>query len=62
MKFSCSSSAEAVFAVNSLSSHFDAMAALDDMPVFIPCGSVVGRLPTLDEIKVPRADGKGSCL
>jgi ABC-2 type transport system ATP-binding protein len=42
MKFPSPSSAEAVIAVTSLSRHFGSQAALDDVSVFVPRGSVLG--------------------
>jgi ABC-type uncharacterized transport system ATPase subunit len=60
MKFSSPSSAEAVIAVSRRSRHFGAKAALDNVSVFIPRGSVLGLVPTLDEILVARAGGKGT--
>jgi ABC-2 type transport system ATP-binding protein len=42
MKFPSPSSAEAVVAVTNLSRHFGAKAALDDVSVFVPRGSVLG--------------------
>ena len=42
MKFPSPSSAEAMIAVSSLSRHFGAKVALDDVSVFVPRGSVLG--------------------
>ena len=42
MKFPSPSSAEAVIAVSGLSRHFGSKAALDDVSVFVPRGSVLG--------------------
>jgi ABC-2 type transport system ATP-binding protein len=42
MKFPSPSSAEAVIAVSGLSRHFGAKAALNDVSVFVPRGSVLG--------------------
>jgi ABC-2 type transport system ATP-binding protein len=42
MKFPSPSSAEAVVSVRSLGRHFGATAALDDVSVFVPRGSVLG--------------------
>jgi ABC-2 type transport system ATP-binding protein len=42
MKFPSPSSAEAIVAISNLSRHFGAKAALDDVSVFIPRGSVLG--------------------
>jgi ABC-2 type transport system ATP-binding protein len=42
MKFPSPSSAEAVIAVSGLSRHFGSKAALNDVSVFVPRGSVLG--------------------
>lgn len=42
MKFPSPSSAEAIVAISNLSRHFGAKAALDDVSVFVPRGSVLG--------------------